>query len=61
MAGNTDCNFYQVGVGSAGHYEQYQNEQLNDDKYAYSDAEKVARIHLNGLWRTTETETPWLY
>lgn len=61
MAGNTDCNFYQVGVGSAWHYKQYQNEQPNDDKYAYSDAEKVARMHSNGLWRAPEPEAPWLY
>jgi len=61
MAGNTDCNFYQVGIGSAWHYKQYQDEQPNDDKYAYSDAEKVAKMHSNGLWFTPEPEAPWLY
>ena len=61
MAGKTDCNFYQVGVGSAWHYKQYQNEQPNDDKYAYSDAEKVAKMHSNGLWQNPEPEAPWLY
>lgn len=61
MAGKTDCNFYQVGVGSAWHYKQYQNEQPNDDKHAYSDAEKVAKMHSNGLWQNPEPEAPWLY
>lgn len=61
VAGNTDCNFYQVGVGSAWHYKQYQDEQPNDDKFAYSDAEKVARMHSQGLWQSPEPQEPWEY
>lgn len=59
MAGNTDCNFFQVATGSAWHYKRYADQQPNDDKLIYSDAEKIAKSYSKGLWLDPEALEPW--
>lgn len=56
-----DANLEQVKVGLAWHYKQYQREQSEEDRLAYSEAEDKARNARRGLWQEIEPTPPWEY
>lgn len=61
MAGDTDCNYNQVKVGSAWHYKQYQKEQPAGNAEKYATAENQARAGTKGLWANSNPQAPWSY
>lgn len=56
-----DANLEQVKAGMAWHYKQYQREQSEEDRLAYSEAEDEARNARRGLWQEIEPTPPWEY
>ena len=60
-ANGKDCNHNQVTQGAAWHYKQYQGNQLEYDRLAYSNAEVIARSEQRGLWATSNPIAPWDY
>jgi len=54
-----DANFEQVKAGMAWHYKKYQNEQTDDDRLRYAQAEERARAEKRGLWIDAEPTPPW--
>ncbi len=56
-----DLNLEQVKAGLAWHYKKYQDEQSEEDRKGYSEAERVARGNRLGLWKDEEPIAPWLW
>ena len=56
-----DANLEQIKAGMAWHYKQYQREQSEEDRLAYSVAENEARRAKRGLWQDAEPTPPWDY
>ena len=54
-----DANLEQVKAGMAWHYKQYQREQSEADRIAYTEAEGQARAGKRGLWIDREPTPPW--
>ncbi len=54
-----DANLEQVKAGMAWHYKQYQNEQSEEDRVLYAQAEVQARTERRGLWIDTDPTPPW--
>lgn len=54
-----DANLEQVKAGMAWHYKQYQNEQSEEDRALYAQAEVQARMEKRGLWFDAEPTPPW--
>lgn len=61
MAGDADCNYNQVKVGSAWHYKQYQKDQPAGNAEKYATAENQARASTKGLWANSHPQAPWSY
>lgn len=58
-ANSTDCNFFQIKKGYAWHYKQYQNEQPEQERISYANAETSAQQMKIGLWEQTCVQAPW--
>ena len=56
---NVDVNLEQVRAGLAWHYKKYENEQTEEDRLSYSQAEINARENLLGLWSDPHAIPPW--
>lgn len=54
-----DVNLLQIERGLAWFYRQYQNEQTQEDRARYVEAEEQAREQRLGLWRDKEPVPPW--
>lgn len=54
-----DANLEQVKAGMAWHYKQYQNEQSEEDRALYAQAEVQARMEKRGLWLDADPTPPW--
>jgi len=59
LLNNQDINFKIVNAGLAWHYKKYQKEQSRSDRKRYSDAEKVAKLSVIGLWQEPDAIPPW--
>lgn len=56
-----DINYVQVLFGFAWHYKEYQDEQPEEDRKTYADAEIKARSSKSGLWSMPNPTPPWDY
>jgi endonuclease YncB( thermonuclease family) len=56
-----DVNLSQVKAGLAWHYKAYENEQSQEDRQAYADAENNARAKRIGLLSSGQATPPWDY
>ena len=54
-----DAGLAQIVAGLAWHYRHYEEEQVPQDRAAYSFAENVARRKRTGLWADTAPVPPW--
>ncbi|MDT3708287.1 MAG: thermonuclease family protein [Thiobacillus sp.] len=54
-----DASLEQIRRGCGWHYKRYQNEQILDDRLAYSRVEESARASRVGLWTDHEAVPPW--
>ncbi len=54
-----DACLEQVKAGFAWHYKKYQQEQSEEDRDLYADAENQAREGRLGLWRENNPIAPW--
>lgn len=59
IANGKDCNLNQVVQGAAWHYKYYQAGQLAYDRFAYANAEVLARSQQQGLWASDNLTAPW--
>lgn len=46
-----DISLRQIQDGMAWHYKRYENEQSEEDRIAYAEAEEKARVERKGLWK----------
>lgn len=56
-----DVNIEQLRRGLAWHFKEYENEQSDEDRTAYSQAEDKARLAGAGLWQDKKPEAPWVW
>ena len=61
VADGKDCNLNQLQQGAAWHYKNYQKNQIEYDRLAYSNAEVTARTESRGLWAKLDVVAPWDY
>jgi len=54
-----DVNLEQIRRGLAWHYKAFEQEQLPEDRSAYSSAEIAAKRSRLGLWRDIAPLPPW--
>jgi endonuclease YncB( thermonuclease family) len=48
-------------AGLAWHYKQFDREQTESDRLAYSQAEAEARENALGLWAGVDPMPPWIF
>ena len=60
VAGNTDCNLYQVQKGMAWFYEDFANNLPDGEPIIFSNAQEEARANRYGVWVSNPT-APWEY
>lgn len=58
VAGNTNCNLYQVETGMAWFYEYFSNNIPKDEADTLRSAQETARATRIGIWKTNPTP-PW--
>lgn len=61
LVNGLDANLEQVKAGMAWHYKQYEREQSQHDRQAYSNAEVRARSERLGLWNDALPTPPWAW
>lgn len=54
-----DANLTMIEDGLAWHFKRYQNEQSQEDRVIYSEAEESARQDNKGLWLQPNAIAPW--
>ena len=54
-----DANLEQIKSGMSWHYKKYQNEQSENDRKLYAQAEAEAREEKRGLWVDPDPVPPW--
>lgn len=59
MVNGRDAGLALLDAGLAWHYKKYANEQSSGDRYAYAEAEEIARISRFGLWGDETPVPPW--
>lgn len=59
LVSGLDCNLRQINLGLAWHYKKYMNEQAQDDRLTYAQAEDDARSKKTGLWSDANSMPPW--
>jgi endonuclease YncB( thermonuclease family) len=57
----SDISLMQIRAGLAWHYKQYQKEQSELDRDAYSVEESTARQRGVGLWSQVDPVPPWVH
>lgn len=58
FAGDDVC-LEQVKSGFAWHFKRYENEQSEEDRQLYAEAERAARCQKIGLWSGSNQTPPW--
>lgn len=56
-----DVNLEQIKAGLAWHYKKYEDEQTEQDRKTYAEAEIAARNAKKGLWQMPNPTAPWDY
>ncbi len=59
--GEKDMNLELVREGMAWHYKQYEDEQSEQDRKTYAEAEIQSRTKKIGLWSMPNPVPPWVY
>nr|SPS06242.1 Uncharacterized endonuclease [Candidatus Nitrotoga fabula] len=59
LVNGIDANLEQIKAGMSWHYKKYQNEQSDDDRKLYAQAEAKAQEEKRGLWIDTDPVPPW--
>lgn len=54
-----DANLEQIKSGMSWHYKKYQNEQSENDRNLYAQAEAQAQEEKRGLWADPDPVPPW--
>ena len=55
------ANLEQIKAGMSWHYKKYQNEQSDEDRKLYAQAEAKAREEKRGLWIDADPIPPWVW
>lgn len=56
-----DVGLAQIASGMAWHYKQYANEQTEQDRQRYAEAERDAQAARMGLWQDLHPLPPWAW
>jgi len=59
LVDEVDANLEQIKSGMSWHYKKYQNEQSENDRKLYAQAETQAREEKRGLWVVPDPVPPW--